>query len=161
MAYSYLRWHTQQHLHNVWLTPRPSERWVHTEVQRGVLGFSRCLIRSALIRWYQDQDVFILNWKSMTLHIFIHSRLKRAEAVALLDSGATENFISINYMKKLGLPIWRLTYERRLFNIDGTLNKAGSLKYYVDISTRTRSKRTCLWYFLIDLGENQVILGYT
>ena len=53
----------------------------------------------------------------MTLHIFIHSRLKRAEAVALLDSGATENFISINYMKKLGLPIWRLTYERRLFNV--------------------------------------------
>ncbi len=41
----------------------------------------------------------------MMLHVFIHSRSKRAKAVALLDSGATENFISINYVKRLGLPI--------------------------------------------------------
>ncbi len=77
----------------------------------------------------------------MMLHVFIQSRSKRAEAVTLLDSEATENFISISYTKKLGLPIRRLTYERRLFNMDGTLNKAGSLKYYTDISTRTRGKR--------------------
>jgi len=58
----------------------------------------------------------------MTLHVFIHSKSRRAEAVALLDSGATENFININYAKKLGIPIQRLTNERRLFNIDGTPN---------------------------------------
>ena len=84
----------------------------------------------------------------------MQTRSKRAKAVALLDSGATENFISINYAKKLGLPIQRLIYERRLFNIDGTLNKAGSLKYYTDMSMRTRGKRTHLRYFLTDLGEN-------
>ncbi len=96
----------------------------------------------------------------MTLHVFIQSKLKRAEAVALLDSGATENFISIDYVKKLGIPIQRLPYERRLFNVDGTPNKAGTLKYYADMSTRTGGKRTRLQYFLMDLGENQVILGY-
>ena len=96
----------------------------------------------------------------MTLHVFIQSKSKRAEAITLLDSGATENFISIDYAKKLGIPIRRLLYERRLFNVDGTLNKVGSLKYYTDMSTRTGGKRTCLRYFLMDLGENQVILGY-
>ena len=96
----------------------------------------------------------------MTLHIFIQSKSKRAEAVALLDSGATENFINIDYAKKLGIPIRRLLYERRLFNVDGTPNKAGMLKHYVDMSTRTGGKRTQLRYFLTDLGENQVILGY-
>jgi hypothetical protein len=40
------------------------------------------------------------------------------------------------------------------------LNKAGSLKYYTDITTRTGTKLTCLQYFLTDLGKNQVILGY-
>jgi hypothetical protein len=98
----------------------------------------------------------------MMLHVFVHSRLKRAETVALLDSGATENFINISYAQKLNLPIRRLMQERRLFNVDGTPNKAGTLKYYTNIVTRTGTKRmrTCLCYFLTDLGDNQVILGY-
>jgi hypothetical protein len=96
----------------------------------------------------------------MTLHVFVHLRLKRAETVALLDSGATENLINISYAQKLNLPIQRLTQERRLFNVNGTPNKAGTLKYYTDIVTRTGTKHMCLCYFLTDLGDNQVILGY-
>jgi hypothetical protein len=96
----------------------------------------------------------------MTLRVFIHSRSKRAETVALLDSGATENFMNIRYAQKMGLPIQRLTEERRLFNVDGTQNRAGSLKYFTDITTRTGEKAMRLRYYLTDLGENQVILGY-
>ncbi len=96
----------------------------------------------------------------MTLRVFLHSKSKRAEAVALLDSGATESFINIEYVRKLGLPIRKLTHKRRLFNVDGTPNQAGTLKYYTDMITRTGPKRTHLCYFLMDLGENRVILGY-
>jgi hypothetical protein len=96
----------------------------------------------------------------MTLRVFIHSRSKRAEAIALLDSGATENFMNIRYAQRTGLPIRRLTEERRLFNVDGTQNKAGSLKYFTDITTKTGEKATRLQYYLTNLGENQVILGY-
>jgi hypothetical protein len=60
----------------------------------------------------------------------------------------------------MNLPIQRLTQERRLFNVDETLNKAGSLKYFIDINMCTGSQTTRLRYFLTDLGENQVILGY-
>ena len=76
----------------------------------------------------------------MMLHIYMHSRSKRAKTIALLDSGATENFINISYTQKLNLPIQRLTQERRLFNINGTLNKVGSLKYYTNVETRTGTK---------------------
>jgi hypothetical protein len=96
----------------------------------------------------------------MMLRVFLHSRSKRAETITLLDSGATENFISIHYTRRLGLPIQRLTQERRLFNVNGTPNKAGTLKYFTDITIRTGTKRTRLRYFLTDLGNNQVILGY-
>jgi hypothetical protein len=96
----------------------------------------------------------------MMLRIYMHSRSKRAETIALLDSGATENFINISYTQKLNLPIQRLTQERRLFNINGTPNKAGTLQYYTDIITRMGTKRMCLCYFLTDLGENQGILDY-
>jgi len=154
------RWNTWQCASHVQSPPRPSEGWVYPVLWRKVAGFSRCLIRSALIRWYQDQDLFISNRKSMMLHVFMQSRLKRAKTVALLDSGVTENFINISYMCKINLPIWWLTQERRLFNINGTLNKAGSLKYYTDIKTRTGIKWMRLRYFLTDLGDNQVIVEY-
>jgi len=56
----------------------------------------------------------------MMLRVFMHSRLKRAETIALLDSGATENFISLEYTKYLHLPIKTLPQPRKLFNVDGT-----------------------------------------
>src|SRR6266851_2983891 len=97
----------------------------------------------------------------MTLRVFTHSRSKRAETIALLDSGATENFMSLPYAKYLHLPIKMLAEPQRLFNVDGTQNRAGDLKYYVDMKTRTGTRQTNLRYFLTDLGDHKVILGYT
>ncbi len=71
----------------------------------------------------------------MMLRIFMHSRSKRADTIALLDLGATENFMSLQYVKYLQLPIKVLPEPRRLFNVDGTRNKAGDLKYYTDLHT--------------------------
>ena len=96
----------------------------------------------------------------MMLHIFLHSKSKRAETVTLLDLGAMENFISLDYAKYLHLPIKMLKELRKLFNVDGTPNHAGDLKYFMDLTTRTRMKSTTLRYFLSDLGNNKVILGY-
>ena len=73
----------------------------------------------------------------MMLCIYMHSKLKRADTIALLDSGATENFMSLQYMKYLQLPIKVLAELRRLFNVDRTRNKAGDLKYYTNLHTRT------------------------
>ena len=65
----------------------------------------------------------------MMVHIYIHSINKRAESMALLDSGATENFMNLSYAKWLRLPIKQLEWTRKLFNADGTENKSGELKY--------------------------------
>ncbi len=96
----------------------------------------------------------------MTLHVFTHLRFKRAETIALLDSGVTENFMSLPYVKYLHLPIKTLAEPWRLFNVDGTQNQAGDLKYYVNMSTRTGSRQVNLQYFLTDLGDHKVILRY-
>jgi hypothetical protein len=103
-------------------------------------GFSHCLIRSALIRRNLDEDVYISARKSMTIRFFIHSITKRAESVALLDSGATENFMNLSYAKWLRLPIKQLERTRKLFNADGTENKSGELKYFTDLNVRTGIK---------------------
>ena len=96
----------------------------------------------------------------MTLHIYLHSKSKRAKTIALLNLGATKNFMSLEYAKYLHLPIKMLKEPRRLFNVDGTLNKAGDLKYYTDLATRMGTQTRTLQYFLSDLGDSRVILGY-
>jgi hypothetical protein len=52
--------------------------------------------------------VYISSRKSMTIRTYVHSKSKRAELVALVDSGATENFMNLQYMEYLQLPIKRL-----------------------------------------------------
>ena len=96
----------------------------------------------------------------MTLHIYLHSKSKRAKTIALLDSGATENFMSLDYAKHLHLPIKILKEPRRLFNINSTPNRAGNLKYYTNLATRTGTQTRTLQYFLSNLGDSRVILGY-
>jgi hypothetical protein len=65
-------------------------------------------------------NVFISNRKSMTICSFIHLKLKRAKTVALLDLGAMENFMNLQYAKYLQLPIQRLKELRKLYNVDGS-----------------------------------------
>ena len=96
----------------------------------------------------------------MTVWFFVHSIAKRAEAIALVDSGATENFINLTYAKWLHLPIKKMAIPRKLFNVDGTENKSGELQHYVDLQTRTGTHMTTLHFFLSDLGEHKAILGY-
>jgi len=96
----------------------------------------------------------------MTLCSYIHSHSKRAEATTLLDSGATENFMNLQYAKYLHLPIKNLPEERRLYNVDGTENKTGKLKHYSDLPVRTGQQTKVLRFFLLDLRENKIIMGY-
>jgi hypothetical protein len=96
----------------------------------------------------------------MTICTFLHTRSKRAEAVALLDSGAMENFMNLEYTKYLRLPIQHLKEPRKLFNVDGTPNQSRELQYFADLQVQTGTQCQTLQFFLSNLGENKVILGY-
>jgi predicted aspartyl protease len=91
------------------------------------------LIRLALVKHMGDKNVYISVRKSMTVHFYTHSITKRAEGVALVDSGATENFMNLQYAQWLRLPIKCLEYKRNLYNVNSIENKSGKLKYYMDL----------------------------
>jgi hypothetical protein len=96
----------------------------------------------------------------MTIRFHVHSVAKRAESIALLNSGATENFMNLAYAKWLRLPIKALPEPKPLLNVDGTENKSGKLQYYTDLDVRTGTSTTTMRFFLSDLGEHKAILGY-
>src|SRR6267142_1696284 len=107
-------------------------------------GFSHSLIRSALIRQSSDENMYLSARKSMTIRFYVHSIAKRAKAVALLDSGAMENFINLSYAKWLKLLIKQLPVPRTLLNVDGTENKSGKLQFYTDLDIQTGATKTTL-----------------
>jgi hypothetical protein len=78
----------------------------------------------------------------MTIRFYVHSIAKRAEAITLINSGATENFMNLTYAKWLKLPIQPLIHPWKIFNIDRTTNKSGELKFYTDLEVQTGATRT-------------------
>ena len=96
----------------------------------------------------------------MQLHLFIHLSRKRAKTTVLLDAGVTENFINMQYAKEMCFPIKRLQWPQPVYNIDGACNKNGEIEHYTDLEMQTGNRKTWLWFFLTDTGEQKVILGY-
>jgi hypothetical protein len=52
-----------------------------------------------------SERVYLSNRQSMTIRAYLNSRAKRTETPALLDCGATENFMSEDFARSLDLPI--------------------------------------------------------
>src|SRR5271170_7615690 len=82
------------------------------------------------------------------------------ETDSLLDSGAGGVFIDQNYARKLHLDIKMLDIPMKARNVDGTENKRGTIKSYVDLRFRIGSKYFAERFFLTGLGKQTVILGF-
>ena len=118
------------------------------------------LICAALIRRTESDRMYFLIQNSMQLCLFIHLSQKRAKTTALLDLGATKNFINMQYAKELHLPIKCLHWPQPVCNVDRTRNKNGDIEHYTDLEMQTSNQRVWLWFFLTNLADQKAILGY-
>ena len=80
--------------------------------------------------------------------------------MALIDSGATKNFMNLDYARWLKLTIKELRQHHPLFNVDGTENKSGALHYYMDLQFKTGTQTTNQRFYLPDLRDHKAIFGY-
>jgi len=54
----------------------------------------------------------------------------------------------------------QLTRPQTIWNIDGSHNKSGTIKYFVDLQVRVGTKKENMRFLVTDLGEDEVVLGY-
>ena len=80
----------------------------------------------------------------MTLKVFVNTRRIRAKISALLDCGATENFVHVNYTRRKHLPIKMLVKLQKIINVDGFANAQGDIKYYTDLKVQQGQRRVLL-----------------
>ena len=83
-----------------------------------------------------------------------------ADKQILVDSGATDNFIDPKLVKRLGLGTRELPQPRKIWNIDGTNNRAGMLTHYTDLEVQTGGSKEQMRFLVTDLGLEDLILGY-
>src|SRR6267378_3333935 len=83
-----------------------------------------------------------------------------ADKRILVDSGATDNFIHPKFVKHLCVGMQELERPMKIWNIDGTMNRAGRLTHFVDLLVQTKGQERKMRFLVTDLGVKDVILGY-
>ena len=97
---------------------------------------------------------------AMTIKVIVRLYYKEARANVLLDSGATDNLIDRNLIKKLGLGTKPVKPPRLVRNVDGSLNKDGTITEMCQLWIKRGNKETTFPFFITSLGEDRMIFGY-
>src|SRR6266702_255506 len=85
----------------------------------------------------------------------------KAEQEVLVDSGATNNFISEKLLKRMKIGKIPLKKPRYIWNIDGTHNKAGTIKEYINLQVQVGPKKEEMRFLVTHIGEDKLVLGYS
>ena len=96
----------------------------------------------------------------MKANISFRTRNERADVPAVVDSGATENFIHYKFARKYRLPLAELATARPVRNVDGTLNRLGRITHAIRLNVQYCSQPTPFLFYMTDLGEDDLILGF-
>jgi len=84
----------------------------------------------------------------------------QVEESALLNSGATENFIDHTTVAKLQLGTKKLNFQRPVYNVDGTMNRHGTITHACNLMVKQGNKKVRQRFYVSDLGKDRFILGY-
>ena len=101
------------------------------------------------------QSVFAgqINKNSLSIPVKIEFEDKIIETLSLLDSGAGGEFIDQNYAKTLKLPLLNLEKSIPAVNVDGTLNKKGTIKQYIDLNMEIFGQKQIIRLLVTGLGK--------
>ncbi len=83
-----------------------------------------------------------------------------ADIKALVDSGATDCFMSESFIRRMKLGKRPLQRPRKIWNIDNTANQAGEITHYIVLEVQTRGIRKAIQFLVTNIGNEDIILGY-
>ena len=85
----------------------------------------------------------------------------KVQAEALVDSGATANFIDQRFVERNHLVTDRLAKPYDVLNADGMLNAAGKIREYVRAYLEIGSHKTKQYLFVTQIGDKYMMPGYS
>src|ERR1700760_4562195 len=128
--------------------------------ERSRRGFSDSLTNAAMVQAMFQGDVFLPKKNAIHVKVRINAKKQRADVHALLDSGAMQNFISQVTVNRFKLKKIKLPKPKFVRNMDGTRNSIGAITHAVDLNLQYGTCKETLPFYIIDMGTDQMILGY-
>jgi len=83
-----------------------------------------------------------------------------ADLKALVDSGATDCFMSEGFVRRMKLGKRPLQKPCKIWNIDNTANQAGPITHYTTLNIQTRGIQKIIQFLITNIGNEDVVLGY-
>src|SRR6201991_3783075 len=124
-------------------------------------GFSGHLNPLAWVRAINCDSIIMTRFRSLRIPVSIRTSYSMANIKALVDSGATDNFIRPAFAKRMGLGLQPLDRPKKIWNIDNTENKAGSITHFTDLEVQTKGICRIMRFLVTDIGDEDLVLGYT
>jgi hypothetical protein len=114
----------------------------------------------SIIKRLEIDTMVIIKCKALEIPVDVITYNAEEEVIALIDSGATNNFINSRTVAKLRLGTRNLPKPRQLFNVDGTHNQAGLIEESVHLYVERGNEHVRTQFHVTNLGKDQIILGY-
>ena len=100
----------------------------------------------------------IINSNKLSIPIQISgSEVKNIKTLGLIDSGAGGKFIDQNYARAAGFKLCKLETPLQAYNMDGTENKQGAIKTYINLDLEINGRKTSTDLLVTGLGKEQII----
>ena len=97
----------------------------------------------------------------MRIPVSIHTHYYEADnQKALVDSGATDCFIHPRLAERMKVGAQAFEKPKKIFNIDNTENKSGSITHFIDLKVQTKGEIKDIWFLIANIGMENLLLGY-
>jgi len=119
---------------------------------------SSSLIENVRVR--RVEVAYARSTKALNAMVTFTTMLHETETRALIDSGATENFISPTLVQSLGLKPRTLRKPIDIHTVDGSGHKDGKLTKFLWLTVQLGEEKTLLLFLVATIGGDHLILGY-
>ena len=97
---------------------------------------------------------------NLSATIMHNKKDKTIEMKPLLDCGARGIFMYQNFTWKHGIKTTKLDKPITAQNVDGTLNKKGTITYFANLKIKIDRKTSEERFYITGLGDQKIILGF-
>ena len=105
--------------------------------------------------------MYITSYRSLRIPVQLRTRYYEADnQKALVDSGATDCFIHPRLAERMKVGAQAFEKPKKIFNIDNTENKSGSITHFIDLKVQTKGIVKDMRFLIADIGTENILLGY-